>query len=831
MSYAEVAVNAPTAQSRTFSYSIPRGTSLAPGQAVWVPFGPRRLQGIVFELAEFPLVSETRDVIAPIGTEPILSPIQLQLARWIAEYYITPLFAAASLMLPPGFERRTVSLLSLTPRADNADLPPATPSQRAMLSLVRNRGRMSVSEIERALGSKKTAAFIIGQLFRQNMIAKTFDLEKPRVGPKTVPHVHLTLSLAKTREAAVRLRNRAPRQADVLERLAMSPQPVSYRDLMTELRCSPVVVTALSKAGLVTIEERPVLRDPMAHRSFTVTAPLRLTPSQEAAWQAIRSALTSSAVPSSGKHAERYSAIPPFLLHGITGSGKTELYLQAIAETVSLGKKGIVLVPEIALTPQAIDRFASRFPHRVAVLHSKLGLGEQFDEWQRIRQGDFDVVIGSRSAIFAPQPSLGLIVIDEEHEWSYKQQEQSPHYHTRHVALKLAELAGAVLILGSATPEVESYYRAKSGDYQLLQLPERAMPQSTKKRLPSSRKPRLPEVEVVDLRQELMAGNRSIFSRSLASAIEHALAAQEQVILFLNRRGTATFVQCRQCGHVMRCRRCNITLTYHSHEKGLLCHLCNSRTPTPDTCPNCWSHRIRFLGIGTQKVEEEAAKVFPQARLLRWDRDVTKGKYSHEEILRKFVAHEADILIGTQMIAKGLDLPLVTVVGAISADVNLHLPDFRSAERTFQLLTQVAGRAGRAELGGRVVIQTYTPEHYAIATAAKHDYAAFYEREICFRQEHGDPPFRHLVRLLFSHTSAAYCRREAERVYKQLKEERDSWGMADIDFIGPVPSYFERLRGRFRWQVIVRGNKPNEFLSRLRIPTGWTVDVDPASML
>ena len=368
------------------------------------------------------------------------------------------------------------------------------------------------------------------------------------------------------------------------------------------------------------------------------------------------------------------------------------------------------MVPEIALTPQTIERFAARFPHRVAVLHSKLSLGEQFDEWQRIRDGEFDVVIGPRSAIFAPQPDLGLIVIDEEHEWTYKQQDKSPRYHARDVAIKLAELTGAVVILGSATPDVETFYHAQRGDYHLLQLPGRVTPRDGSP---------LPQVEVVDLREELKAGNRSLFSRSLSQAMSQAVANEEQVILFLNRRGAATFIQCRSCGFVLRCRRCEVPLTYHLAEDILVCHQCNYHMPVPQACPRCTRRRIKFLGLGTQKLEQEAGQSFPQARLLRWDSDVTRGKHSHDEILGKFRAHQADILIGTQMIAKGLDLPLVTLVGVVSADTALNLPDFRAGERTFQLLTQVAGRAGRGTLGGRVIIQTYTPEHYAIQAALK----------------------------------------------------------------------------------------------------------------
>ncbi|MBI2907740.1 MAG: primosomal protein N' [Chloroflexi bacterium] len=818
MLYAEVAVNVPATQSRTFSYSVPDGVSVTAGQAVWVPFGPRRLQGIVFELTPFPAVTETREIAGLLAAEPVLSPIQLQLARWMGDYYLAPLFSAASLMLPPGFERRTITFLHL----GASELPAVTPAQRTLLNRLQKHETVTVTDAEKLLG-KKGAALVIGQLVRRRLITRSFELERPRIGPRIVQEIHLSVASARAREEASRLRaRRAPRQAEVLEYLASEGAPVLQPSLLERLGCSSTVIDALSKAGLVAVHEKAILRDPIAHRTFDTTTALELTPYQAAAWHEIRPALIAAA--SEGKR-----GASTFLLHGITGSGKTELYLRALADTVSLGRRGIVLVPEIALTPQTIERFASRFPGKVAVLHSRLSPGEQFDEWQRIRQGDFDVVIGSRSAIFAPQPNLGLIVIDEEHEWTYKQQDHSPHYHAREVALKLAELVDAVVLLGSATPDVESYYRAHQEEYRLLRIPERVYSAGQKRS--AFRRQRLPDIEVVDLRQELRAGNRSIFSRSLDSAIRRALAVEEQIILFLNRRGTAPVVQCRHCGHVMRCRRCNISLTYHTQEAGLICHLCNYRAVVPDTCPNCWSHRIKFLGIGTQKVEEEAAKAFPEARLLRWDSDVTKRRRSHEDILRKFSSHQSDILIGTQMIAKGLDLPLVTVVGVVSADVNLHLPDFRSAERTFQLLTQVAGRAGRSERGGKVIVQTYTPEHYAIATASRHDYVAFYEREIHFRQEHGDPPFRRLARLIFAHTNANYCRREAENMYRLLKEERDSSGMADVDIIGAAPTYFERLRGKFRWQVVVRADNPNQFLSNVRIPLGWTVDVDTMSLL
>jgi primosomal protein N' (replication factor Y) len=376
--------------------------------------------------------------------------------------------------------------------------------------------------------------------------------------------------------------------------------------------------------------------------------------------------------------------------------------------------------------------------------------------------------------------------------------------------------------MGSATPDVESFYRAQRGDYRLLQLPERVTPYDGSA---------LPRVEVVDLREELKAGNQSLFSRSLFQAIGQAVANKEQVILFLNRRGAASFIQCRSCGFVMRCRRCDVPLSYHLTEDRLVCHQCNYNIKVPEKCPQCGGQRLKFLGIGTQRLEQEVGYTFPQARLLRWDSDVTRSRYAHDEILSKFRAHRADILIGTQMVAKGLDLPLVTLVGVVSADTALNLPDFRGGERTFQLLCQVAGRAGRGVRGGKVIIQTYAPEHYAIRAAAGHDYASFYEQEIGYRRQLHNPPFTKLAGLTYSHTNDALCQREAERMKRFLDQEIASQGLAGIELIGPAPAFIHRLRGRFRWQLILRGAELSAFLSPLPLPQGWTVDIDPMGLV
>jgi primosomal protein N' (replication factor Y) len=812
MGYAEVSVNSPIAQRRTFSYTIPSDLTIDVGQAVWVPFGDKLLQGIVLELSDYPSVEETREIAGIIDPRPLLSPAQVRLARWISQHYLSPLFEAVALMLPPGFERKAVTFICSPSPPRELDMSSLTQGQRGVLELIYRQGKVSLKQLEKALGGRKAQA-IVSQLVGQGLAVRSYELEPVKVRPKKVPYLNLAVAADEARQEAARLRQkRASRQAALLDFLVQQTEVVPLSEVRQSVGISASIVKAVADKGLVEVQHIEVKRDPLAYQSMTPSYPLTLTAAQRSALESITSSLIkapSNASPS------------VFLLHGVTGSGKTEIYLQALAEVVKQGKRGIVLVPEIALTLQTIERFASRFPRKVAVLHSKLSLGEQYDEWHRIRNGEFDVVIGSRSAIFAPQPDLGLIVIDEEHEWTYKQSDKSPRYHARDVAIKLAELTGAVVVLGSATPDVETFYHAQEGDYHRLQLPERVTP---------SEGSSLPQVEVVDLREELKAGNRSLFSRSLSQAIAKAIGGGEQVILFLNRRGAATFIQCRRCGFVLRCKRCQVALTYHLAEDMLLCHQCNYRTAVPQVCPRCLSPRIKFLGIGTQRLEQAASQAFPQARRLRWDSDVTRGKYSHQEILGKFRAHQADILIGTQMIAKGLDLPQVTLVGVVSADTGLNLPDFRAGERTFQLLCQVAGRAGRGSLGGQVIIQSYSPEHYAIQAAAKYDYAAFYNKEINYRRQLHNPPFSRLACLTYSHTNDTVCQREAEKMERLITQEIDSRGIADLSLIGPAPAFIHKLRGRFRWQLILRGSEPSVLLKELPIPQGWTIDIDPVGL-
>ncbi|HEX78658.1 MAG TPA: primosomal protein N' [Dehalococcoidia bacterium] len=808
MLYAEVSVNSPIAQRRTFSYSIPGNLNVGIGQAVWIPFGDKILQGIVLEINPHPSVEETKDITGVIDPQPLLSPAYVKLAHWISDHYLCPIFDAVALMLPPGFERKTLTFISTSAAADGYDPSSLPVEQGNILNLLQERGRVSLSRLEKILGKKK-AQNIVSQLVASNLAVRSYELEPVRIKPREESCLTLTIDASEAKKEAVNLlKKRAVKQAALLDFLANRLQPMPLSLARKEIGFNSETIRSLAKKGLAKIQSVEVKRQPPSPSNISPSPLPILSTAQKSAIKSIRESLT-------------YNKPSVFLLHGVTGSGKTEVYLQAMAETVRLGKRGIVLVPEIALTPQTIDRFAVRFPGRVAVLHSKLSLGEQFDQWRQIRDGRFDVVIGARSAIFAPQAELGLIVIDEEHEWSYKQ-DISPRYHARSVAIKLAELTGATVVLGSATPDVEICYHAHRADYRLLHLPERLTPRHGSA---------LPEVTLIDLKEELKAGNSSIFSRCLKQSVNHAINNGEQVILFLNRRGAASFIQCRRCGFVLKCRRCQVSLSYHPAENILICHQCNYRTRVPEFCPDCSSKRMKFLGIGTQKLEQEAAIAFPGARLLRWDSDATRGKHSHREIMDRFRNHDADILIGTQMVAKGLALPLVTLVGVVSADTSLNLPDFRAGERTFQLLCQVAGRAGRGALGGRVIIQSYRPEHYAIQAAVGHDYTSFYRQEIAYRRQLNNPPFSQLVRLIFSHTNNVACQEEAARMKQILATELDSRGIADVSLLGPSPSFIQRLRGRYRWQIMLRGTNPALFLSMIYIPRGWIIDVEPLDII
>jgi primosomal protein N' (replication factor Y) len=830
MPYVETVVNAPGARDSTFVYSTEPGQVVGVGSLVLVPFASNRAQAIVIASPEQPPDVPIKPIAEVLDSDPVVSPAHIALARWISEHYLCSLIDALLPMLPPGVARRPRTTVSLLPGAElPSDLSEAEFIVREALRASRS---LPLEQVRALLGSRRMARqtdLVIRRLAERGVVKVETAIRRATVQPRAEWFVRLAVSLEEADDARATL-GRARRLGVLLDRLvATGPgKDVGLSTLREEGIGDLPLARALAERGLAELQLREVRRDPLAFRTFPRLAVPALTRAQDDAWAEIGAALDEP-----GYH--------PFLLHGITGSGKTEIYLRTIAGLLERGKRAIVLVPEISLTPQTIQRFAGRFPGRIAVLHSRLTAGERFDEWRRIRSGLADVVVGSRSAIFAPVPNLGGIVVDEEHEWSYKH-ERTPRYHARAAALKLGEIAGLTVVLGSATPALESYYAAQRGAMRLLTLPERVeaaralvvvgAPSPTR----SDARPRLdntglPPVELVDLRNELREGNRSIFSTRLREAVQNALSLREQSILFLNRRGDSTFVLCRDCGFVMRCARCDASLVYHSDADDLVCHLCDARLPMPRACPACGGVHIRYFGAGTQKLESETRRLFPEARVLRWDRDAARARGAHEEILRAFTNHEADILVGTQMIAKGLDLPLVTLVGVLSADMSLHLPDFRAAERTFQLLTQVAGRAGRGPLGGRVIVQAYTPDHYCVRAAQNHDYVGFYEQEIAFRREHGYPPFGDMVRLLRVGYGEARVERDARSVVAQIRYLIRRDALDGVDVVGPAPAYHQKIRGRYRWQIVLRGRRLKELVSSLDVHPDWVVDVDPVSTL
>jgi primosomal protein N' (replication factor Y) len=635
----------------------------------------------------------------------------------------------------------------------------------------------------------------------------------------------------------------ARRQA-LLGFLMREPQPIDVAWAYAESGGNVSDLHALAERGLVILGESETWRDPLEGLSFVPSTPLTLTKDQLATWEEVRAGLQAA---STGQE------VLPFLLHGVTSSGKTEIYLQAVDETLRSGRQAIVLVPEIALTPQTVRRFVARFPGRVGLVHSNLSQGERYDTWRRARLGLLSVVVGPRSALFTPFSNLGLIVVDECHDDSYYQSDP-PFYHAREAAVLYARLTGSVCLLGSATPDIITRYRAEQGKFHYLSLPARVLAhRETVKRFEAEKNSKglyrplegdaetldLPRVQVVDMRRELQSGNTSMFSLALQTALGEVLKHGEQAILFLNRRGTATYVFCRDCGQSLQCPRCDLPLTLHMEKpptpgpaaQGILtCHHCGYERKMPAKCPACGSLKIRQYGTGTEKVEAEVQALFPKARTLRWDYETTRQKGAHEIILSHFSNGRSDVLIGTQMIAKGLDLPMVTLVGVVLADVGLTMPDYRAAERTFNVLTQVAGRAGRSPLGGRVILQTFLPEHYVIQAASGHDYASFYRAEMEYRRKLGYPPFGRMVRLEYRHSRAEEAESAAQKMAAQLRSWIEAGQRRATEIIGPVPCFFSRLGGLYRWQIILRGPAPASLL-RDRPLSGWRVEVEPVSLL
>lgn len=778
MNFAEVIVDVTTKNiDRPFDYRIPdkwRGM-IKKGMRVVVPFGPRKIQGFVINVKDASDLSgrSVKDIEEILDLTPVLTEELLELSDWLTEKTLSYKITALQAMLPPAMKAKYAKEIKVI---GNEPLP------EPLQTLFSERNELSYSDIEDP-GTLK----LIQRQVQEGNLEVTYKVNQ-KTNKKTQRTVSALRSKAELKEALSGLSPQAVKQKAILEFFIEGSEgmTVTVKELVGKTGGSSASLKPLLQKGLLQEGEREVYRDPYQDRMFKKTEPLPLTEEQSRAYEAISEAVEN----------DRHDV---FLLHGVTGSGKTEIYLQSIEKVLNAGKEAIVLVPEISLTPQMVHRFKGRFGSQVAVLHSGLSTGEKYDEWRKIHRKEVRLAVGARSAIFAPFENLGMIIIDEEHETSYKQEEM-PRYHAKEAAVKRAEHHRCPVVLGSATPTLESYARAKKGVYKLLSLKHRVNSQV------------MPDVSLVDMREELRNGNRSMFSRALMEELEKTLEKGEQAVLFLNKRGYSSFVMCRDCGYVIQCPHCEISLTYHRFGQRLKCHYCGFETGMPSTCPECTSEHIRYFGTGTQRVEEELTKILPQARVIRMDVDTTSRKGAHEKLLTSFGKGEADILLGTQMIAKGLDFENVTLVGVLSADTMLHIPDFRAAEKTFQLMTQVSGRAGRHEKPGKVIIQTYTPSHYSIQLTKTHDYETFFQQEMMHRRVQAYPPYYYLALITVSHEEVTKTALVTEKIVQYLKANIQG----DAKILGPVASPIARIKDRYRYQCVIKYKQDHQLTPLLK---------------
>jgi primosomal protein N' (replication factor Y) (superfamily II helicase) len=797
----------------TFTYRVPEAldAEAAPGARVLVPFGRRTITGVVATRTheDGPRLKAVLDVL---DDTPAFSPVLLELTRWVAEYYVCTWGEVLKAALPAGAmleSRRVVSA---------GDAPPSGGAPAAV-------GRVLAAVADGPVGydallGDGVTHHLLRRLAREGVVRIEQELEGPAASIQTAIHLRLT-DAALVATSGVR----GAKQQAVLDALARlreeGEDEPAQADVLAETGASSATVKSLVEKGLVERVECEVVRTPFDG------LPEPAAPIVQALHAGQQTALVAIGAAVESREAKT------FLLHGVTGSGKTEVYIQALRQTLAQGRTGIVLVPEISLTPQTVRRFRAHFGDRVAVLHSRMSAGERFDAWRHLRSGRFDVAIGPRSAIFAPLSHVGLIVVDEEHEASYKQFEPAPRYHARDVAVMRAHLDGAVCVLGSATPSLESYVNAKSGKYELLRMPVR-VPVAGHDAAP------LPEIRVVDLTWERKVRRlKGALSHPLREAIMARLEREEGVILLQNRRGYSPVVTCADCGFTPRCRDCAVSLTYHRSHHHLRCHYCGRVERLPVPCPKCGADAFERVGVGTQRVEEELAEVFPAARVLRMDLDTTGRKDAHRQLLDAFGRGDADILIGTQMVAKGLDFPRVTLVGVVDADTGLLLPDFRAAERTFHLLMQVAGRAGRGDLRGEVLLQTRCPDHPAIRHTLDHDFLAFLREELPEREALGYPPFGRMVGVEFKGPSERLVATTAERWTAALRAVDGT-----VEVLGPEPAFIGRVKQQYRMHTLLKaGRAAGPYLlprlvhaasERFGAPPKGVrinVDVDPAGLL
>ncbi len=820
--FARVAVNVPGVAG-LFDYAIPPhwASACRPGSLVEAPFGKQTVQGVVMQLLGQPEVPETRELSALLDEQPVLTANQLRLAEFLSGTYFSPVSEYLNAMLPPGLGQRADTLYSLNLPRD-FDARSLTHLQNRLIAELQRRGSLRGRQLDIAFRHVNWRASVRA-LAQAGLVISQPVLPPPAVGRKYSRLASLQVPPEELPQALERVGRPgsaafARRQA-VLLALAGEEQAMDVSWVYASTGAISADLSYLEKQGLIALRSQQVWRDPLSGRDFPPDKIPLLTADQGKIWGSLSNLLVTPV------------GQPPALLHGVTGSGKTELYLRVIARVLQAGRQAVVLVPEISLTPQTIQRFAARFPGQVGVVHSRLSPGERLDTWLRARRADFPIVIGPRSALFTPFPDVGAIIMDECHDDAFIQSDMPPFYHATEAAIAYGRLCGALVLLGTATPGVALYYRARQEKWALLELPKRIRAHGDHSPIePATDDLPLPAVEVVDMRAELKDGNSSIFSRSLHLALEETLARHQQAILLLNRRGSTTYIFCRDCGYALKCPRCDLPLTFHRRANDLVCHTCGYRRNPPRSCPNCRGLRIKGFGTGTEKVEDALNESFPRARVLRWDADSARAKDAQDIILAHFRQHQADFMIGTQMLAKGLDLPLVTLVGVVLADAGLNFPDYRTAERAFQLLTQVAGRAGRSQLGGRVLLQTFQPDHYAIRHAAQHDFAGFYSQELDYRRQLNYPPFMRLIRFEVRHTDPGQARQAARQLHTRLQRLVDASPDRTNILLGPVPPYFSRRAGAYRWQVILKGTRPANLLK----DQDWRdirVEVDPPSLL
>jgi primosomal protein N' (replication factor Y) (superfamily II helicase) len=798
--------------SRTYTYTVPESLAdLAPGEAVLVEFGRRQALAVVLSETSPPDGISLKPVAARVRTDgPLLPPLGLSLARWIADHYLAPPAVVIRAMLPPGLLERLDLVAERSPDATAVDLPPADADLLAQLERGPRAVRAMVAPDGRAGLMRRLHA-----LAETGQLTLDWTLSVSGAGPRFERWIAATME---GRATATMLaagerppgRQLGPRQAAALLELARAGPAAPGDDLAAAdlaERHGHGALAGLVRRGLATVDVRERPRIPLASRPVGLRgsrppgAPL--TGPQGEAVAAATAAITAG-------------DSTPLLLDGVTGGGKTAIYVEAIAASLELGRRALVLVPEIAMAMPLVDRLRADLSARVALVHSGLGDGERADEWRRIRSGDVDIVVGTRLAVLAPLADIGLVIVDEEHEGAYKS-DRTPRLQARDAALRLAELAGAAAILGSATPAVDSIGRARAGTYRRVVLPSRPV---------GSR----PTIEVVDLRAELREGNRGLLSGELTRALAALdLDAGDQAILVINRRGTASVVLCRDCGHVQACPDCERPLVYHQAGGTLRCHHCGRATPIASRCPACASPRIRYLGGGTERVEREVRERFPALRVGRLDRDVVEHRGAAERVIDAFAERRLDVLVGTSLVAKGIDVPNVTLVGVVSADVALNLPDERAAERTYQLIAQAVGRAGRGERPGRAIIQSYQPDHPAIRAVAEDDAETFYDAELELRRRFGSPPFGRLVKLTVGLVDRNEAERAAAAMADDLRRCAADRGLS-IAVVGPAPAYVARRSDRWRWNVVLRGEDPVALLDG-GLDAPWSVDVDPESLL